>query len=46
MELAIVVIMGVYTEICIPNYFRCKKYNMVSLVTKLLKEKLKFNRTL
>lgn len=42
MEIVIVVILGVYTKIFIPNYFKCEKYNMVSLFPNSLKEKVKF----
>jgi hypothetical protein len=41
-EIVIVVVLGVYIEIFIPNYFRYEKYNMVSLFPNSLKEELKF----
>jgi hypothetical protein len=41
-EIVTVVILGVYIKIFIPNYFRCEKYNMVSLFPNSLKEELKF----
>jgi len=41
-ELVVVIVLGVYTEIFIPNYFKCKKYNMISIFLNSLKEELKF----
>jgi hypothetical protein len=38
-EIVTIVVVGVYIKIFIPNYFRCEKYNIVSLFPNSLKEK-------